>query len=128
MKARVLKKQPKIVLLYNIEGAKSAQIARIVSSYDITALESDSTVAAYSVGYLCRYDGFTDELVSCPIPHDEAIVFSACSGNEINRILADIKAQGLTVELKGMVTETNKSWGLGRLIEEFKEEKERLKK
>ncbi len=128
MKARVLKKQPKIALLYNIETDKSADIARIISSYDINALETDSTVAAYKVGYLCRYEGYTDELVNCPIPHDEAIVFSACSGNEINRILGDMKAKGLSVELKGMVTDTNKNWGLGKLIEEFKEEKERLQK
>lgn len=128
MKARVVKKQPKIALLYNIENNKSADIARIISSHDIATLETDATAAVYSVGYLCQYEGYTDEILNCQIPHDEAIVFSACSGNDINRILADMKKQGITVELKGMVTETNKSWALGKLVEEFKEEKERLKK
>lgn len=128
MKARVIKKQPPIALLYNIENNKSADIARIISSYDIASLETDATAAVYKVGYLCQYEGYTDEIVNCPIPHDEAIVFSACSGNDINRILADMKKQGITVELKGMVTDTNKNWGLGKLIEEFKEEKERLQK
>ncbi len=128
MKARVLRKQPKIVMMYNLNYEKAAEISRICVNNGVRPLELDTTSAAFSVGYLGEYEGYSGDFVKCDIPQNEAVVFSALTGSEVNAILSEMKSKGVTVELKGMVTETNKSWGLGKLISEFVEEKERLSK
>lgn len=126
MKARIQKKQRKIALLYNIERNNSRQLASICTNNGITAIELDTTGAAFSVGYLCEYEGSSGDLIACDIPQEEAIVFSACSNNEISAVLEQMKKDGIKIDLKGMVTPTNKSWALGKLVSEFVKEREEL--
>ncbi len=126
MKARVQNKQKKMALIYNVEFSKSRDIATICNDLGITVLELDSTAGAFTVGYLCRYNGYDGDIVDCAIPQEEAVVFSGLSNYEINTVLSKMKDKQATVALKGVVTDTNKCWGLGKLVEELAKEHKEL--
>lgn len=122
MKARIQKRAAATALLYNLENQRSIDIANICRELGIAPVHLDTTSGAYSVGYLCGLDGFTDDIIPCDIPQSEAIVLSAVTKQDMNTLLAKMRETNNTVALKCVVTDTNKSWALGELVKELERE------
>ena len=128
MKARVQMKNKikSMALLYNIEPRKSAAIGRICRNNGVIPLELDTTSAAFTVGYLCEYEGFDGAFQSCEIAQSEALILSGIQQGTADKILGEIRSSGNSVALKAFVTPSNKSWGLGKLVAELEAEKAKL--
>lgn len=122
MKARIQKKDPPVALLYNLENGRSIDIAEICGELGIRPIHLDTTFGAYSVGHLCGLEGFDGDIIPCDIPQSEAVILSAVDKMTMNTLLARMKETNNSVDLKCVVTDTNKSWALGRLVAELEKE------
>ncbi len=122
MKARIQTKIAPTALLYNLENRRSYDVAQICSEAGVHPVQLDTMSAVYSVGYLCGYKGFSGEIMNCEIPQSEAIVFSGVERQTMNEILQRLRESKNTVDLKCVVTDTNKAWALGALVAELEKE------
>ncbi len=122
MKARIYKRSVPTVLLYNIESMKDYRISEICGSEGISAVHLSTMNAPYSVGFLCGLEGFKGDIMDCEIPQEEAMIFSDVDRTVMNSVLDKLRAEKLTVDLKCVVTDTNKTWALGALITELEKE------
>ena len=122
MKARIQTKIAPTALLYNLENMRSNDVAQICADAGVQPLRLDTMSAVYSVGYLCGYKGFSGDIMQCEIPQSEAIVFSGVDNQTMNTILGRLHESKNTVDLKCVVTDTNKAWALGALVAELEKE------
>lgn len=122
MKARIQKKARPTALLYNLENQRSSEIAQMCYELGIYPVHLDTTSGAYSVGHLCGLEGFRDDIIPCDIPQTEAVILSAVDKLTMNELLSKMKETNNTVDLKCVVTDTNKSWALGALVTELERE------
>ncbi len=122
MKARIQTKITPTALLYNLENLRSNDVAQICSEAGVQPVQLDTMNAVYSVGYLCGYKGFSGDIMQCEIPQSEAIVFSGVDNQTMNTILGRLRESKNTVDLKCVVTDTNKAWALGALVAELEKE------
>lgn len=122
MKARIQTRIAPTALLYNLENKRSYDVAQICSEAGVQPVRLDTMSAVYSVGYLCCYKGFSGDIMNCEIPQSEALVFSGVDNQTMNTILERLRESKNTVDLKCVVTDTNKAWALGALVAELEKE------
>lgn len=84
------------------------------------------------IGYLAGVDGFYEKKMSileCA-PHipEEILVLCGLAGNRLDTVLNMLRAGGLTVSLKAVMTAYNVGWTVAALYRELTAEREQFQK
>jgi hypothetical protein len=127
MKSRIKATQPLIIIGYmisekNIEGlTKTAE--KMNANLKLCFFES----ACEQIGFLAGFSGFKKSNDICAnAPNDECLIFSGFNSKDMDRLLSELKSQGIYIPLKCVVTQFNQSWKIHDLIEELKKEHEKM--
>ena len=124
MKARIIPTMPETVLSYGI-GEKGADLDRITESLGMTHKVIGEKQAGEQVGFLAGYGGFSSN-GSAVRAEGECLIFSGIEGNRLDMILKTLRAEGVSIPLKAIVTGTNQSQTLVWLLEELAKEHEAM--
>ena len=124
MKARIIPTLPETVLSYGI-GEKGEALDRITESLGMKHKVVGENQAGEQVGFLAGYGGFSSN-GSTVRAEGECLIFSGIEGNRLDMILKTLRAEGVSIPLKAVVTATNQSQTLEWLLEELKKEHEMM--
>lgn len=81
------------------------------------------------VGYLAGLPGFEEEetVGELPVIAEEVLVMKNFTGNDIDRLLLQMRKAGVPkIALKAVLTDSNSQWTFYHLYEEIKEEHETM--
>ena len=124
MKARIIPTLPETVLSYGI-GEKGAALDKITESLGMVHKVIPENQAGEQVGFLAGYGGFSSNGSSVRA-QGECLIFSGIEGNRLDMILKTLRAEGVSIPLKAIVTATNQSQTLEWLLEELAKEHEAM--
>ena len=125
MKSRIIPTLPETVLSYGI-GEKSEALDRITEALGMTHKVIPEDQAGEQVGFLAGSGGFSSNGSSVSA-EGECLIFSGIEGNRLDMILKTLRAEGVSIPLKAIVTGANQSQTLEWLLEELAKEHARLK-
>ena len=124
MKSRIIPTLPETVLSYGI-GEKSETLDRITESLGMTHKVILEDQAGEQVGFLAGQVGFSSNGSSVSAK-GECLIFSGIEGNRLDMILKTLRAEGVSIPLKAIVTGANQSQTLEWLLEELAKEHEAM--
>ncbi|MCH5193373.1 MAG: DUF3783 domain-containing protein [Oscillospiraceae bacterium] len=124
MKARIIPALPETVLSYGI-GEKGSALDRITESLGMVHKAIPEDKAGEQVGFLAGYGGFSSNGSSVRA-EGECLIFSGIEGNRLDTVLKAIRAEGISIPLKAIVTATNQSQTLEWLLDELAKEHEAM--
>lgn len=124
MRSRIIKTVPETVIAYKMDEY-TQKLRRIASSNGIKLTEAGGDKAGETVGFLAGYSGFASN-GSSEEAEESCIVFAGLSSRQIDSFLSDMRKNGVSVPLKAVVTASNQSWSLKKLLSELKKEREKL--
>lgn len=120
MKAHIRTPRP-CVLAYGLQD--SAALCRICQQEGFDLFAAGPQDLTTPLGKLCGVPGSYQQ---GPAPRRTdfmpALFFSEFSNAQLDKILADLKANQITVPLKAVLTATNRIWPLSEVLEELEEE------
>ena len=112
------------MLSYGI-GEKAEALDRITEALGMTHKVIGENQAGEQVGFLAGYGGFSSNGSSVSVK-GECLVFSGIEGSRLDMILKTLRAEGVSVPLKAIVTGANQSQTLVWLLEELAKEHEAM--
>ncbi len=146
MKARKIERYKQMLVVGLTAGQlEAARRALEPWAEAIRPLEADESTLSEPVGQLAAWPGMTQANPSSRSQwtdeEDEAaepslseptrallpcLILSGFSSAEMDRVLTVVREAGLSFPLKAVVTPTNRTWPLGRLLEELRREREQI--
>ena len=124
MRSRIIPTLPETVLSYGI-GEKRTALDRVTGALGMVHKEISEDQAGEQVGFLAGYGGFSSN-GSQISAEGECVIFSGIEGNRLDTVLKAMRAEGISIPLKAVVTETNQSQTLVWLLEELAKEHEAM--
>ena len=118
------------VLLYRLgeETETGAKLRVVLREMKILTLTVDETQLSETVGQLVSTNAApVDKPLPEAAPQAGFMLLCALGGKQLDRLLANMRRAGISVPYKAVVTELNKEWAFGKLIEEVTREHEFLK-
>ena len=118
------------VLLYRLgeETEKGKQLRAILREMKLLTLTVAENQLGETAGKLASTNAApTDAPVPENAPEAEFMLLCALGDKQLDRLLAAMRRAGVSVPYKAVLTEHNKSWPFGKLIEEIMREHEFLK-
>ena len=114
-------------------ASKAAKLKGVLIRMGIRIKNITPEQTGQTVGYLEGFDGFdereTEEGSVLPELEEEMLVMKNFTNRRIDELLAGLRRAGVPkVELKAVVTETNRGWTFYALYEELKKEREAMTK
>lgn len=110
-----------LVLLYNLSGKKAVDIKMICHKLNLTNKTVEKEEFGYKLGYLCNID--KDDTI---YPYDEfdneMILFADLPDVTFDKFLKMLRQKKATVDLKAVLTQTNKEFTSSQLFEEISKE------
>ncbi len=124
MKSRIISTIPEQVIIYNLD-ALTGQIEKITSQMNIKLTVADKSSAGESLGYLAGFGGFVSN-GSSESTDEGCMVFSGLSGKRLDALLAAFRKAEVNVPYKAVITASNQSWSIKKLLGELVKEREKL--
>ena len=124
MKSRIINPVPETVIIYKTRENTSG-IRKIADRLNIKVVEAADDKAGEAVGFLAGFGGFLSNS-SSEEADESCLVFSAVSGKKLDAFLSELKKSGISIPYKAVVTATNQSWTLKKLVSELIKEREQL--
>ena len=118
------------VLLYRLgeETEKGKRLRDILREMKILTLTVNETQLGETVGRLVSTNAApTDAPQPEHVPETEFMLLCGLGDRQLDRLLAAMRRAGASVPYKAVLTEHNRSWPFGKLIEEVTREHEFLK-
>ena len=126
MRSRIIPTLPETVLSYGI-GEKGAALDRVAGALGMVHKVIPEDQAGEQVGFLAGYGGFSSNGSSVST-EGECVIFSGIDGKRLDPVLKAMRAEGLSIPLKAVVTATNQSQTLEWLLEELAKEHEAMER
>lgn len=122
MKARVVVAKP-LVLCYGLGEEKQERLGRLFERFNVLTRGIHADEVCQQVGFLAGWNGFSknNDDVS-EILSKECVVFCNIDGKTLDRIVAQMRQNDLSVDLKAVVTRFNQSWRFCDLVLELEKE------
>ena len=126
MKSRIIPTIPETVLSYNI-GNKKEALEKAAASLNMKHTEIPLDKAGENIGFLAGYNGFSSNGTEITA-EGECVIFSGISGKRLDSLLKAMRAEGLDIPLKAVVTASNQSKSVEWLLSELSKEHEAMTK
>ncbi len=126
MKSRIIKTVPEAVIVYRLDEYHD-RISAIADKLKIKVITASENQAGEAVGFLAGYNGFASNGTS-EISNVSCMIFSMLSGKQLDAVLAELRAQNVSVPYKAVITASNQSWSLKKLAEELVKEHNQMHK
>ena len=126
MKSRIIPTIPETVLSYNI-GNKKKALEKAAASLNMKHTEIPLDKAGENIGFLAGYNGFSSNGTETTA-EGECVIFSGISGKRLDALLKAMRAEGLDIPLKAVVTASNQSKSVEWLLSELSKEHEAMTK
>ena len=126
MKSRIIPTIPETVLSYNI-GNKKEALEKAAASLNMKHTEIPLNKAGENIGFLAGYNGFSSNGTEITA-EGECVIFSGISGKRLDSLLKAMRAEGLDIPLKAVVTASNQSKSVEWLLSELSKEHEAMTK
>ena len=112
---------PRLVLGWALPEADRAVLETACRKEGLTLRMVEPGETGMTVGHLC---GSRVDRAAAPLPATAtpAAVFSGIDRAALDRLLDDLRAGGVVIPLKAMVTAHNQGWPFTRLLEELAQE------
>ena len=115
-----------LVLLYNISGKKSIDIKMICHKLNLTNKTIEKDEYGYKLGYLCNKDN-DDTVYPYNDFNDEMLLMADLPNSTFDKFLKMLRQKKATVDLKAVLTQTNKEFTSSQLYEEISKEHHAIK-
>lgn len=125
MKSRIIPTLPETVLSYNIGDERAEALSAVTVASGMKHIIIPLDKAGESVGYLAGFAGFSPN-DSGITAHGECVIFSGIEGKRLDGVLKAMRAAGIVIPLKAVVTAHNQSQSVQWLIEELSKEHEAM--
>lgn len=128
MKAHI-QTEPRALLLWRFGPGETGYdvLERAARSYRLTIRPMDERMLNATIGDLCAGRAVPGNPVPSPTSRAAMIVSGLRRDNgDLNAFLDQIKAAGVVIPLRAMVTPTSRSWTLGQLLGELGAEHDAL--
>ncbi|MBQ7835619.1 MAG: DUF3783 domain-containing protein [Oscillospiraceae bacterium] len=124
MKSRIINPVPEAVIIYKV-GENAASVRKIADRLNVKVVEAADDKAGEAVGFLADFGGFSSN-GSSEEADEGCMIFSSMSGKRLDVFLSELRKAEISIPYKAVVTATNQSWSLKRLISELIREREQL--
>ncbi len=121
--------EPRALLLWRYGPGDPGYDAleRSAHHYRLTIRPMDERMLGATIGDLCAGRAVPGEAVAAPTDRAAMIVSGLRRDNgDLNAFLDQIKAEGVSIPLRAMVTPTSRGWTLGQLLGELGAEHDAL--
>ena len=115
-----------MLLTVNIQNDNLESIKKIFESHGGKVITASCDDGGQKLGFLFGFKGFEESKSEPREVTDELAVFSGINGTELNVILREFRAAGISIPLKAVCTGYNQSWALCDLACELKKEHEMM--
>ena len=122
MKSIIRTKSEKMLLTVNITDEEFSRLCSIMEARGGKAVKVPSDSGNEQLGYLLGFSGFAPSGKEKQSVDSPAVFFSGVDGKELNEILAQMRQDGIRIDLKAVCTAYNQSWTLADLIQELAKE------
>lgn len=122
MRSRIIPAIPETVLSYNI-GDKAALLENAASRLGMKHMAIPADKAGEPLGFIAGYSGFISNGSSVSA-EGECVIFSGISSKRLDALLKEMRAEGLDIPLKAVITPHNQSMSIERLLTELEREHE----
>lgn len=110
------------LLLFNVGNVQTAAIKRLADNMRLRVVEVSVDKYDYTLGDIC--DGKAGASgASGNTAGKSLLVFAGVTDKHMDKVLFEMKSRQITVDYKAVMTETNRTWNIHRLM--FEMEKER---
>ncbi|MCD7731125.1 MAG: DUF3783 domain-containing protein [Oscillospiraceae bacterium] len=124
MKSHVIKSSAGTIIAYK-QDENIDSIRRIADSLGIRLVRTEENRAGEAVGYLAGFGGFSSN-GSSESADSGCLIFAELSSKQIDFVLSSLRKSGISIPFKAVVTASNQSWSLKKLISELSKEYDRL--
>lgn len=124
MKSRIINPVPETVIIYKT-AENTESIRRIADKLNVKVIEATDRQAGETVGFLAGFGGFSSN-GSSEEADESCMIFSAISGKKLDTFLAELRKSEISIPYKAVVTASNQSWSLKKLLTELIKEREQL--
>ena len=119
------------IVLVQVDASVERQIRRLAENKKIQVVSVGTEAAGKTVDEIIHFRNSTDDVSAekmTPgnkelLPSSSLMIFSDVSEKHFDKLLFEMREKRIAVELKAVVTPTNRSWSLGRLYTELEKEK-----
>lgn len=111
-----------LVLLYNLSGKKAIDIKMICHKLNLTNKTVEKDEFGYKLGYLCNKDN-DNTVYTYNDFEDEMLLLADLPNSTFDKFLKMLRQKKATVELKAILTQTNKEFTSSQLFEEISKER-----
>lgn len=129
MKARI--PQPKeLVLLYGLDetAPRGVAVRQILAALRLEARTVTDEMLSQTVGWCAGLPGYPPQQeASCAAPAEEAMVLCGLNKSRLDELLKALSENGISISLKAVLTEHNRSWRFADLLTELGREREAVK-
>lgn len=119
------------VLLYRLDGGseKGERLLGILAGQKILTLCVGEELLGQRVGRIVSTNAAA-EGIPAPgdVPQTEFMLLCGLGERQLDRLLAAMRREGVSVTCKAVLTDTNRDWTLCKLIDEVAKEHESIKK
>lgn len=118
--------QQPLALTFNLDitSPKGAAIQTLLDTQGIAVRAISLDELGQTVGYLAELPGFsaTRKPYTGPLPQDEFLLLCFMDDTAVMDVVRAMRAAGCPVGCKATLTEHNRSWSFGQLVQEVSEE------
>ncbi len=133
MKARI--PQPKeLVLLYGLDetAPRGAAVRQLLAALRLEARTVTDEMLSQTVGWCAGLPGYPPQQEAscaafCAAPAEEAMVLCGLNKSRLDELLKALSENGISISLKAVLTEHNRSWRFADLLTELGREREAVK-
>lgn len=110
-----------LMLCIHMEKEKSLRLAFLAMSLGVAVKTVEVNQEGQTLGALCGLEPFNEKAPAVQVG-EEMLVFAFLPDETLDKLLPALRAAGLGVRLKAMLTPTNRNWNCGQLYQELKGE------
>ncbi|MGN0552800.1 MAG: DUF3783 domain-containing protein [Oscillospiraceae bacterium] len=124
MKSRIINSAGGRIIAYKQQTNINA-LNDIAGKFRIKLISANDDDAETQLGYFAGFEGFTPSEKKGEAEKG-CIIFTGLSGKQIDLVLAELRKAKIVIPLKAVLTPSNQSWSIKKLVAELEKERSQL--
>lgn len=112
------------LICFRIENTR--EIERLASNMKIRVIKADASMYNEMLDSIVNSNGANSSSIPTAdnkLPSDSILIFCDLSEKHLNRMLFELKSRKVQIDLKAILTPTNRRWTLRQLHDELEQER-----